>query len=282
MKKIITLSLMVFSMMTTFSQNKKEQIEQLTYSKDSLQYLIDKERNSSNEKIKELEEKIALKKEGIAKIQNELAQVNLILTEKEQLLNKVKQEKEIINKNLIVVVDSIKMIRLEDSIKTLNFKGVQIGKQIWMGENLNVDKFRNGDPIPEAKSVEEWIKAWKNDQPAWCYYDFNPANGKKYGKLYNFHAVTDPRDLAPEGWYIPWEREWNELTEFYGGPEAAANKIKSTSGWDNNGNNNKERGFAGLPGGILDSNGTFEEIGVYGYWWSQSSFGNDLGDIVRI
>jgi hypothetical protein len=45
---------------------------------------------------------------------------------------------------------------------------VTIGDQVWMTKNLNVDKFRNGDPIPEAKTNEEWIKAGENKQPAWC------------------------------------------------------------------------------------------------------------------
>lgn len=62
---------------------------------------------------------------------------------------------------------------------------VTIGNQVWMAENLNVDKFRNGDPIPEAKSNEEWEAAGVNKQPAWCYYDNDSANGAKYGKLYN-------------------------------------------------------------------------------------------------
>ena len=42
------------------------------------------------------------------------------------------------------------------------FNEVKIGKQVWMAENLNVATFRNGDPIPEAKTEEEWKKAGKN------------------------------------------------------------------------------------------------------------------------
>ena len=80
---------------------------------------------------------------------------------------------------------------------------VQIGTQIWMTKNLDVSKFRNGDPIPEAKTDEEWVKAGENKQPAWCYYENNPANGAKYGKLYNWYAVSDARGLAPVGYHIP-------------------------------------------------------------------------------
>ena len=72
------------------------------------------------------------------------------------------------------------------------YKTVTIGEQTWMAENLNVSKFRNGDEIPEAKTNEEWIKAGNEGKPAWCYYENIPANGEKYGKLYNWYAVTDP------------------------------------------------------------------------------------------
>jgi hypothetical protein len=67
---------------------------------------------------------------------------------------------------------------------------IKIGDQIWMTQNLNVDKFRNGDPIQEAKTLEEWNKACRYKQPAWCYYENDPANGKKYKKLYNWYAVN--------------------------------------------------------------------------------------------
>ncbi len=78
-------------------------------------------------------------------------------------------------------------------------KEIKIGDQIWSTENLNVDKFRNGDPIPLVKTEDDWEKACDNKEPAWCYYDSDPANGEKYGALYNWYAVIDPRGLAPEG-----------------------------------------------------------------------------------
>jgi uncharacterized protein (TIGR02145 family) len=86
-----------------------------------------------------------------------------------------------------------------------------IGDQIWMAVNLDVSKFRNGDVIYEAKTNEEWENAESNETPAWCYYQNDPKNGKKYGKLYNHFAVVDPRGLAPKGWHVPTDREWKNL-----------------------------------------------------------------------
>jgi len=111
-----------------------------------------------------------------------------------------------------------------------NLKSVVIGAQTWTSENLNVSTFRNGDPIPEVRSTEEWNKAGDNKQPAWCYYDNDPSNGAKYGKLYNWHAVNDPRGLAPNGWHVPSKEEWH-LLENYLGKNIAGKKLKTTSGW---------------------------------------------------
>ena len=37
------------------------------------------------------------------------------------------------------------------------FKTIKIDNQVWMLENLDVANFRNGDPIPEAKTDEDWV-----------------------------------------------------------------------------------------------------------------------------
>ena len=58
---------------------------------------------------------------------------------------------------------------------------VKIGSQIWQSKNLDVATFSNGDRIFEAKSIKDWHDAISSKQPAWCYYNFNPENGKKYG-----------------------------------------------------------------------------------------------------
>ena len=76
---------------------------------------------------------------------------------------------------------------------TIFSQTVTIGTQVWMTKNLDVATFRNGDPIPQAKTDEEWEKAREEGKPAWCYYKNKKKNGKKYAKLYNWYAVTDSR-----------------------------------------------------------------------------------------
>jgi len=170
---------------------------------------------------------------------------------------------------------------------------VTIGTQVWMTKNLDVTTFRNGDPIPEAKTDEEWAKAGENKQPAWCYYDNDPANGAKYGKLYNWYAVIDSRGLAPVGYHIPTDAEWSTFINYLdpnadGGNNnnTAGGKMKSTGTqyWQStNTDATNESGFSGLPGGFRYGNGTFDGFGSYGGWWSSteddatSAWNRDLG-----
>ena len=148
------------------------------------------------------------------------------------------------------------------------FKSVRIGKQVWSSENLNTAEFSNGDKISEAKTNEEWQTMGEQGKSAWCYYDNDPANGIKYGKLYNWYAVADPRGLCPAGWHVPSDGEWTQLSNTLGGDNNAGSKMKSASGWDQGGNGANSSGFSGLPGGYRYSNGTYDFIGFYGYWWS--------------
>ena len=151
---------------------------------------------------------------------------------------------------------------------------ITIGTQVWTTKNLDAATFRNGDPIPQAKTDDEWWKAGVNKQPAWCYYDNDPANGAKYGKLYNWYAVNDSRGLAPVGYHIPSDAEWTILTDFLGGEKVAGTKMKSTDFWadyeGNSGNGTNESGFSGLPGGDRFDYGPFYSIGKIGNWWSST------------
>jgi uncharacterized protein (TIGR02145 family) len=149
---------------------------------------------------------------------------------------------------------------------------VQIGTQIWTTSNLSVTHFRNGDVIPEAEDSTAWVQANANQAPAWCYYNSDPANGKTYGKLYNWYAVNDSRGLTPNGWHVPTDDEWTNLSTYLGGESVAGTKMKSKSGWKNNGNGTNEAGFAGLPSGYRYYDGSFDYIKQRGGWWSSSEY----------
>ncbi len=151
---------------------------------------------------------------------------------------------------------------------SLGIKTTTIGEQIWMTQNLSVSTFRNGDTITEAKTKEDWQKAGRDGEPVWCYYDYDPKNGEKYGKLYNWFAVQDQRGLAPEGYHIPIKQEWLILTEYLGGDYYSAPKLCSTNGWFNNHGNNIS-GFSALPGGSAVDD-YFKDIYKEGNWWTSS------------
>ncbi|MBK9042941.1 MAG: fibrobacter succinogenes major paralogous domain-containing protein [Saprospiraceae bacterium] len=147
---------------------------------------------------------------------------------------------------------------------------IQIGTQKWMSKNLDVAFYRNGDPIPQVTSPTAWAVL---STGAWCYYNNDPIQGNKYGKLYNWYAVNDPRGLAPQGWHIPSDAEWTTLEITLGGVSVAGGKMKEagTLNWasPNTGADNSS-GWAGLPGGFRDSGGAFDFVTDYGYWWSAS------------
>jgi len=147
----------------------------------------------------------------------------------------------------------------------------RIGSQYWMTTNLNVNRFRNGDIIPQAYSIEEWLNAGYEERPVWCYYEFKNENGYKYGKLYNWYAVNDIRGLAPNGWHIPSDAEWNSLSNNLGGDNQSGYSLKDNYGWYNDGNGNNESGFAGLPGGCIHDDGRFSSIGKGSSWWTSST-----------
>ena len=149
-------------------------------------------------------------------------------------------------------------------------KEIKIGAQTWDATNLAVTHFRNGDPILHAPTKKEWEKAGTLGKPAWCFYNNDTTNGRKYGKLYNWYAVNDKRGLAPEGWHVSADSEWATLINYLGGEAVAGSKIKSNTGWNDNGNGSNISGFAALPGGYRFKNGVFNAIGYFGSWWSSS------------
>jgi len=145
---------------------------------------------------------------------------------------------------------------------------IKIGEQWWMAENLKVTRYRNGDPIPNVTDKSAWAVLTTG---ACCSYENDPANAETYGHLYNWYAVNDSRGLAPEGWHIPGDAEWQTLVDHLGGESVAGGKLKETAGWSspNRGATN-ESGFSALPGGYRYGNGGFLAAGLTAHFWSST------------
>lgn len=147
---------------------------------------------------------------------------------------------------------------------------IQIGTQKWMSKNLDVAFYRNGDLIPQVTDPTAWANLTTG---AWCYYSNDPIQGGKFGKLYNWYAVNDPRGLAPQGWHIPSDAELTTLETTLGGSSVAGGKMKEAGivNWTTpNTAADNSSGWAGLPGGNRNNNGTFNNVGNNGNWWSST------------
>jgi uncharacterized protein (TIGR02145 family) len=156
------------------------------------------------------------------------------------------------------------------------YKTIVIGTQEWMAENLNTSIYRNGDVIPTGLSNADWENTTNG---AWAYYVNDASYACPYGKLYNWHACVDARQLCPVGWHVPTDAEWTVLTDFLGGEGIAGGKMKTTGTievatglwYSPNQSATNSSGFSGAPGGYRDYYvGDYFSIGYDGYWWSSS------------
>ena len=182
---------------------------------------------------------------------------------------------------------------------------VQICNQTWMAKNLDVARYRNGDIIPQVTDANEWSNLTTG---AWCWYNNDSAGyGSIYGRLYNWYAVNDPRGLAPEGWHVSSDGEWNNMTKCldantdttcFGCSQSSivggSLKEVGIEHWISPNLTTTSVGFNGLAGGYRVGDGYFySSIGIYGYWWSSTISNlnsgwswsrflkNDISDIYR-
>jgi uncharacterized protein (TIGR02145 family) len=148
-----------------------------------------------------------------------------------------------------------------------NYPVVEINTQIWMAENLGTTKYNDGTTIPLVVDNTEWSSL---DSPGYCWYNNDEAGFKSiYGALYNWFAVVQG-NICPSGWHVPTVDEWIILTNYLGSTPGSKMKETGTSHWNspNTGASN-ESGFTALPGGGRSGiNGSFTEIGNYGYFSS--------------
>jgi len=149
------------------------------------------------------------------------------------------------------------------------YNTVMIGAQCWFKENLNVgsrvDGGQNQDPTNSI--IEKYC--FNNDE----------ANCDTYGGLYQWDelmrnsSVPGTQGICPDGWHIPSVDDWTILTDFLGGELVAGTKLKSTTGWFDNGNGTNISGFTGLPNGNRGNDGNFNDLTKLAYFWSSSEAG---------
>ncbi|MBN2806402.1 MAG: hypothetical protein JXR22_07065 [Prolixibacteraceae bacterium] len=163
-----------------------------------------------------------------------------------------------------------------DSRDNRVYKTITIGNQTWMAENLAYL------PTVVPSSVGS------NTEPYYYVHGYQGTNVnaaksadnyESYGVLYNWTAAMH---ACPSGWALPTDEEWKQLEMYIGMSLNEADgekfrgtdegkKLKSTSGWRDNGNGTDEYGFSGLAGGYRNDEG-FKGIGEYGDWWSAPEF----------
>lgn len=160
------------------------------------------------------------------------------------------------------------------------YNTVQIGSQVWMAENLKTTHYRNGDVLSSITISDNWDELTAG---GYCNYDNSAGNGETYGHLYNFYAVEDSRNIAPEGWHVPTREEFKTLIGSLGGADVAGGKMKEAGSehWTtpyitdvNEGTN--ESGFTALPGGLLTASGDFGSKGYMAYFWTIDGFDSGI------
>jgi uncharacterized protein (TIGR02145 family) len=150
------------------------------------------------------------------------------------------------------------------------YKTIKIGTQWWMAENLKVTHYRNGDAIPNVTDGYAWSNLTTG---AYCEYNNDANIVATYGRLYNWHAAGDSRHIAPTGWHVPSDSEWQTLVDYLGGDSVAGGRMKETGikHWmsANSGATN-ESGFCGLPGGYRSFDSHYYFMGASASIWSSN------------
>ena len=158
----------------------------------------------------------------------------------------------------------------------------KIDVQYWAKENLKLKHFKNGDPIPYVATKEDWVTAFEQGRPAFCYYNNDSTFGEQFGYIYNWFALADPRGLAPEGSRVANQYDWDTLFMFINSrldpktgvepnntamKSLTSDRLRSTQGWSNARESFNMFNFNVLSGGYRLSDGTFSGKGsVTGIW----------------
>ena len=153
------------------------------------------------------------------------------------------------------------------------YKTIVIGTQTWMAENLRVTRYSNGDSVPNVTDTSKWMNLLDG---AYCNYNNTSSLDTiaTYGRLYNWYAATDSRNIAPKGWRVATGSDWNILFNYLGGDTTASNKIKEAGNahWEDPYQSNNSSGFTALPGGRRYLSLPCEDMGYFGIWWTASNY----------
>jgi uncharacterized protein (TIGR02145 family) len=165
-----------------------------------------------------------------------------------------------------------------------NYNTVTIGTQVWMAENLRTTHYADGTTIPLVTEDDQWRELNSTDK-AYCWFNNEGAsNAKDYGALYTWAAAmngaasssSNPsgiQGVCPEGWHLPSDDEWTTLTDYLGGLDVAASKLKETGTvhWRSpNAIATNESGFTALPGGHRSNDAVWWDFKDLGFWWSST------------
>jgi len=158
----------------------------------------------------------------------------------------------------------------------------EIGTLTVSTANLDVSKYKNGEAIPQKQTVAEWKAANIAGQGAWCYYNNSLANGVVYGKLYNRHAIKDPRGLAPNGFVVMSATDWFNIKD---GTTTPATRLKSLDLWATNPGTNTT-GFDAIPSGYrehtADVNAFENVLNIARYWTSDGAVDDANGQYIQL
>lgn len=108
----------------------------------------------------------------------------------------------------------VNLVRGQDVVKDYDgnvYKMVKAGSQTWMAENLKATHFSNGQAIPNVKEKKQWDSL---STAAYCDISNDPKRSEVPGRLYNWYAVADQRNVCPSGWHVPSEAEWQVLVKY--------------------------------------------------------------------
>ncbi len=190
------------------------------------------------------------------------------------------------------------------------YETVMIDGTEWMAENLKVSHYSNGDPVALVLNDSAWENTTEGAAAVYPHHEFQGLESasdvtEAYGKLYNWAAATDTRNICPDGWHVPSEVEWTQMSDYFKNQVAEVtsgnlgNKLKSCRQddsplgghcdtkehprWNGHGSEygTDDFGFAALPGGVRDEEGAFAALGLNASWWTSTGAGSD-GAFVRL